>query len=423
MGAAYVYNQCMYNFRYHLITITSVFVALALGLLLGAAIATSDLAHTTTEDMVENVLLRYETLVEENTDLEQRLQSTSTLATDFVSNWSESRLDGRIVVLLLGNTLEDRNLQNDIAGTIRGAGGSVVTVTILKTDFGLNDGDTRTALQQVVEEVQGEEYQVTLAKRLEQEWSYSYSSSSVELTQDDFDLQRHTYTQSLSAANTELNAESGGSVVLDEAAITGTYGAVAPTTDFQKVLYEQYKLTRTLLMHEIISISTDYSPLIEHANPEAPTEQLAAYRVATAWQLPYSVNGLINGLAQQQNEAMMQSQIGMRLSLLFNEAGTNGELVYPAWLKTSIPKSTSGEVALPNYYVLLIQPSYLNESMELLARENSLSCATTPDTVTGHYSILALLSGAQAGIYGEDRSAENHFPSLPEDTSGRAVFK
>lgn len=418
-----MYNQRMYNFRYHLVTITSVFVALALGLLLGAAIATSDLAQTTTEDMVESVLLRYETLVDEKTNLEQQLQSNSALATEFVSNWSPSRLDGRTVVLLLGNTLEDRNLQTDIASTIRGAGGSLVTVTMRRTDFGLDDDDTRAALQQVVEEVEGEDYQVTLAKRLEQEWSYTYPTLSEEPTQEDFDLQKHTYSQSLPAAVAELSAEAENGAALNKTAIEGTYGAVVPTTSFQRILFEQYKLTRTLLTLEIISISVDYSLLEEHTDPEAPTEQQAAYHVATAWQLPYGANGLINGLAQQQNEAMMQTQMGMQLSLLFQEAGANDELVYPAWLKASIPKSTSGEVALPNYHVVLIQPSYLTDSMEILASERSLSCVTTPETVTGSYAILALLSGAQAGIYGEDRSAENHFPALPEDTSGRAVFR
>ncbi|MDR1088907.1 MAG: copper transporter [Coriobacteriales bacterium] len=439
----------MYNFRYHLVTICSIFVALALGLLLGAAIASSDLAQSTSDDMVGSMLSRYETLIDDNARLTRELEGNTELASDLTGAWSEKRLDGRTIVLLLGDTLGDRSLQASLTDAINHAGGSVVNVTVLKQDFGLEDEEIRTALQTIVDEVPGEEYQQTLAHQLEQEWSYVYTTSSAEPTQEDFDLPFYTYTR----INDELTAieNAGGEKTPDQAAADNAEGeSASPTgrssetvllsdgsgseplasdgglvaqTPFQKIFFDRYSLTRALLTYRIVDIGVNYTQLAEHKDPSPPNDQRAALRIATSWQLPYGVNGLINGLAQQQDDAMMQTRIGLQLTLSFEQAGAASDLVYPLWLRSSIPHSVRGSVAKPNYYTLLIQPDYLNYSMDILASENSLSCVTTPQTVSGRYSLIALLSGAQAGIYGEDRSPENNFVPLPEDSSGRAAFR
>lgn len=413
----------MFSFRYHLVTIFSIFAALALGLLLGAAIAASDLARSTSDDMVGSMLSRYETLVDDKSRLEQELENDSALAEELVGYWSDERLSGRTVAVLLGDTLEDRGLFTDISRAVTQASGSVVEITVLRTDFGLDDEDIRAALQEVVEEVPGEEYQTTIANRLLEEWSYVFTSTSIEPTQEDMNLPRHSYSD-VSVANVigDVSTSSGiaGESVTESSVADSD---LTPQTAFQRAFYERYALTRTLLASKVIRIEADYSYLEEHEDPSAPSDQLAAYHVATAWQLPYGVTGLVNGLAQQQDDAMMQTRIGLRLTLGFQEAGAKGDLTYPTWLTTSIPRSTSGDVALPNYYSLLIQPSHLNYSMDILASENSLSCVTKPETLGGRYSIVALLSGAQAGIYGADRPVENRFAPLPEDISGRAVFR
>ncbi len=430
----------MYSFRYHLVTICAIFVALALGLLVGAAIASSSLVRSTSDDMVESMMSRYETLVDENARLGQELESNSALAADLTGYWSQERLDGRTVVLMLGNTLDDRSLQTDITDSINQAGGSVVNVTVLRPDFGLDDEALSTALEEIVAEVPGEPYTETLANRLEEEWSYSYTTSSTEPTQEDFDLPYHSYTQitdELSAIEnaggertTEEDAQSGRApteditpTTEDEAPTLTADGGLQPQTAFQKLFFDQYPLTRALLTFGIISINADYSLLAEHVDPSPPSDQQAAYHIATVWQLPYDVNGVISGLAQQEDEAQAQAEVGLQVTLRFQEAGTSYDLTYPIWLRASIPKSSSGDVPLPNYYTLLIQPSYLTDSMDIIASENGLSCVTHPESVSGRYSVIALLSGAQAGIYGEDRSSESSFAPLPEDTSGRAAFR
>lgn len=407
----------MYNFRYHLVTICSVFIALALGLLLGAAIASSEVVQSTSDDMVDSMMSRYETLVNENVQLEQSLDSNSSLAEDLTAAWSKDRLDGRTIALMLGNSVEDRSLRSSLTELINNAGGSVVSITIIDPDFGLGDDATSERLRGVVAEVAGEEYQQTLAKKLAEEWTFVYVASSIEPTQEDYDLASHNYIQE--------QIESNGTSALADSHIETIVSSHGPTpqTAFQSMIHEQYPLTRTLLALGIISISADYSQLSQHADPAAPNDQLAAYAVTSAWQLPYNVNGFINGFVPDRAEVTEQNRVGIQMTLRIQEAGAAGDIHYPAWLRASLPKSSSGDVALPNYYALLIQPSDSDTSMEAIASANNLSCVTSPNSTLGRYSVLALLTGSQAGIYGENRDDENRYAPLPQDESGRAAFR
>ncbi len=448
----------MYNFRYHLITIVSIFVSLALGLLLGAAIASSDLAQSTTDDMIDSLLSRYDTLTQTNTRLEQEAQDNLALAAMLRGPWANNRLEGRTIVVLLGNSVEDVSLRTSITATINSADGNVVGVTVEQPDFGLGDEDIYSALQEIVSEEPGVDYQQTLAQNLVDEWSYAYvGSPSAQISTDaDFEIVEHRYSEqeSESSPTAPSSGASGASsdslegvpapgLETGEPGASGqgasapqsgeddtlaepayTEGELSPRTPLQKLLHERYPLTTTLLLLGVISIDVDYSLLAEHTNPSTPTDQAAVYSIATAWQLPYGVNGIINGFAPTQGNEAGHSQIGLYLTQRIHAAGVAKELPYPNWLKTSIPtRATVGNAEQPNYHALLIQPAYLSSTMEQAAGEQGLSCVTSPNTVSGQYSLVALLSGSQAGIYGANQVPERRFAPLPEDTSGRVVFR
>lgn len=400
----------MYTFRYHLVTICSVFIALALGLLLGAAIASSELAQSTSDDMVEGMLSRYEELVDENINLEQSSTDSQALVGQLTVGWAHERLDGRTIVLMLGTTAEDQVLRSTYTELLSQAGATVVNVTVERPDFGLGEEDILAALESVVPSVKDEEYQQTLAKRLVEEWTYVYTTSSAVSGSEDLELPHHDYTLPSSEAE----------ALSSEFDITG---GLEPATAFQTVIYEKYALTRALLSLGVISIEVDYAMLAGHTNPEPGTDQIAAYSIATAWQLPYSVNGLINGFVPEKIDDTQKTRVGIQLTVLMQEAGEDGNLLYPAWLRTSLPKSTSGEVERPSYYALLVQPNNSDTTMESLARVNMLSCVTTPSTPMGRYSVIALLSGAEVGVYGENLSEGYHYAPMSEDTSGRAAFR
>lgn len=403
----------MYSFRYHLVTICSILVALALGLLLGAALATSDLVQETSGEMVDSILSRYETLDAANEKLTEEVQNNTTLASDLTKEWSEERFEGRTIVLMFGNNNEDEALSATLTEAITYAGGSVVNVTVEREDFGLGDSEIKSALLGIVKQVPDEDYQQTLAHRLVEEWSYHYSASSVSPVEEDFSLEPYDYAQPTLVS--PEGAQSGAALNNGETLTT--------ETEFQDLFNNRYALTRKLLSLGIISIATDYSSLQEHKEPETPTEQLAALSVATAWQLPYGMNGFVNGFAPGNNDVTQQAQMGIQITLSVQAAAADGRLHYPSWLKTSIPRDVGDESSQPNYHALLVQSSNTSFAMDVIAESNELSCVTTPTTTSGRYSVLALLSGAEAGIYGEDRPPNYRFAPLPEDPTGRAVFR
>ncbi|MCL2807532.1 MAG: copper transporter [Coriobacteriia bacterium] len=403
----------MYSFRYHLVTICSILMALALGLLLGAAIASSELAQRTQSDMVDSMLSRYESLVDANDKLEEDILTSTAFATTLSENWTEGRLNGRTIVLMFGNSRSDEILSSDLAAYLTRAGASVVHVTVLLEDFGLGDRDISSALRELIEEDLREDHQQALAKRLAEEWSYQNNLPLPESSREDHNLAPYTYSQ-------PINFLEASPLDLD--------GGLEPQTPLQKRLFEQYPLTRALLSLGVISISVNYSNLQELEDPAPPKEQLAALHIATAWQLPYCVNGFINGYLDTDNlasdDASAEIQMGTQLALSMHEAAKEGLLQFATWYRVSFARGAEQVLdEQANYHVLLVQPASQDYPMEQLANFYGFSCVTTPETPSGRYSIVALLTGAEAGIYGEDRSLQNRFAPLPLDVTGRAAFK
>jgi hypothetical protein len=410
----------MYNFRYHLVTICSIFIALAIGLLLGAAVAGSDLARSTSDSMVDSMLARFDELNNQNAKLESLSNENGLLADEFAANWAKNRLDGRTVVTLLGSSEADATLSKNLSDNLKRSNAAVVGITVNQSQFGLDNPAIKQALQKVLPAVQGEDYQATLANRLVAEWSYSYTTSEGDApTAADTQIQKVTYPIVYVDTNQKPSeAESG---IMDQPLLTDD--GISPQTPFQETIYQQYSLTRALLTLGVITVDTNYQPLLDHTMPVIPDSQNAALQVAEAWHLPYAVNGLVNGLSTiDSNDLLKTSSVGITISSKFNEFGSANKLSYPAWLKASIPIYANSGTGLTNYYVLLIQDSSLETDITSEAISANLSCVTTPNTITGNYAILALLSGAKAGIYGEDRPQESRFPKLPVDTTGRAAF-
>lgn len=406
----------MHSFRYHLVTICSVFVALALGLLLGAAIASSELVQQTSDGMVDDVMSRYDALVSENATLEQAVDDNEGLAQSLTGAWAEERLDGRTIVLLLGNSTNDEALKKEYTKLLSQSGASVVNVTVLATDFGTGSEDTLAALQEIVPSEDGKEYPEVLAEALVAEWASVYTGSFSDDLLEDLAITPHDYTAPLSSNSTSTSTTT-------EVGENGVFDGLSPKTPLQTALYDKYPLTRALLTLEIIKIEADYSPLSGHSSPEASLEQQAIYSIASAWQLPYGVNGLVNGFVPAGVEDENLSRVGIQVAFEMQERGASGSLPYPAWLRTSLPKTDEELTDTASYYVLLIRPTDTDTTMVSVAGTSGLSCVTTPSTIMGRYSSLALLTGSTIGVYGDDREAGYHYAPTPRDSSGRQAFR
>jgi hypothetical protein len=77
----------MYNFRYHLVTIVSIFAALALGLLLGVAITGSDLVRDASSNLAKSLTDQFDELNATNRDLSDKLKNEQQFSEALATGW------------------------------------------------------------------------------------------------------------------------------------------------------------------------------------------------------------------------------------------------------------------------------------------------------------------------------------------------
>lgn len=122
----------MYNFRYHIITVTSIFIALAIGLLLGVAVGRSNAVQVTTDSLVESLNESLDTIQQENDALEQRSRSAEEFGAMLAQAWVDGRLSGASVLVVYdGGSSACAQIVDEAVAT---AGGSTVGVRLAVPD-------------------------------------------------------------------------------------------------------------------------------------------------------------------------------------------------------------------------------------------------------------------------------------------------
>jgi hypothetical protein len=399
----------MYNFRYHLVTIVSIFAALALGLLLGVAITGSELVKDASSNLAESLTKQFDELNSTNDALSKQLQTEELLTDELFSAWSAERLTGRTIAILTKTPEADDALAAELSALIRQSGGIPVVVHIDPSrGFALEDEKMAAEFKQLVPEVEGEDYEVTLARALVDEWSFTVR-------------------------------ESDGSLL--------------------SALETHYPLTILLVEEKLISVSVSYKPLLDAFNAgglagSALSSQHFAYSTAEEHQFPYGVNGVINTAVVVPGEGTPPSAdpFAQQIALQFDQKGIAGELPYfvidekdelptPTEPGDEATEEEGGDdeaenppaatqeppavVELPanaNYYALVAQSGEAGEVMRAFAQDRGLACVLSPFDSSGRYSVIALLSGADKGIYGLDLIGVAPLPPAPSDLLGNAAF-
>jgi hypothetical protein len=476
VGGQERYNLRMYNFRYLLVTIVSIFVSLAIGLLLGAAIAGSDLVRDTSQDMMDSLMSRLDDINATNLDLRRELDDDNLLAAQFIDDWAGKRLDGRTICIIGSPAEDDAATAESLRAAVARAGGATVLIKVQRDSFGINDEQLRADLEKLVPVVQGEDYGVTIARVLADEWIYSYVATAADAPSADDEAvgalpQLGAITTSVDVAaasdtapdavaasgavdasglpsSTEATPEAPATAPANDApAVTDAEAASASAapasnlnpqpalpTPFQNAIFSHYYLTAYLVEHAVIQITTDYHLLSEHTSPQLQSEQLAALRVAGTWQVPYATNGVINTLVHSETNpveddatagllpdtAYRGDAVALALTDLFAARGVEKTLPYPAALR---PASADDEAETDpiSYFALLAQSGAKAQAFVTSAREHSLAALVSLEGETDVYNTIALLSGGKRGAYGLD-APDGRFPALPSDPSGRLPF-
>jgi hypothetical protein len=394
----------MYNFRYHLVTIVSIFAALALGLLLGVAITGSDLVRDASSNLAESLTDQFDDLSKANDDLSDQLQTQQLFSQELLSGWQADRLVGRTIVILTRTPKAEDSLADGLSSLIAQCGGIPVIVRLdPSAGFALEDESSTSNLKEILPEVKGEAYDVTLARALTDEWSFAVED-----------------------------------------------GTSPSTGAFE----ENYPLTELLVKNKRIEVTTAYQSLIKAINTEGTWEAAAlaqqrfAFELAERLRLPYGANGVIDTavFSLAENEQQISADpVALQIALHFDQKGAAGELPYrklsesetedgssaaeqdsPAVESSPSPGSrqSSGltESSEANYYALLAQQAQAADVMLDFSQETGLSCELVPLEPIGHYGVIALLSGAKKGAYGLSRNGVTLLPPIPTDAQGNAPF-
>lgn len=92
----------MYNLRYHIASLVAVFLALAMGLFLGAMIVDSGAVDRTSASVIESLQKEYDSLRTENARLDDEVADGAAFESTLVGEWADGRLVDSTVLLVAG---------------------------------------------------------------------------------------------------------------------------------------------------------------------------------------------------------------------------------------------------------------------------------------------------------------------------------
>ncbi|MCL1846614.1 MAG: copper transporter [Coriobacteriia bacterium] len=432
----------MYNFRYHLVTIVSIFAALAIGLLLGVALTGSDLVRDASSNLAQSLTEQFDELNRVNRELTDQLEDEQLFASQLAAGWQKDRLKGRTVVLLTRTTADGDNLVEELGSLITRNGGIPVLIRInSEHGFGLTDEQLLSALQEILPKADNEDYEVTLARALAQEWSFTYKAFRPPTAAS---TATGTPGASGTSGTTGLSGEpESGDIKAqddDDESAVGEIVVSPPatplgTTSIAVAFDSNYPLTTKLVEAGYLEVTVSYRPILDtvSAATEAESEALAtqklAYQQAQNQQLPYSVNGIINTAVYWPTGSSLPrlDQTALCITQQFDLLGEAGMLPY--LLFDASESHLAGELPSEqlerdlSYYALLVQQEKFADTILPVAEDNNLSCVLSPQAKYRNYSVIALLTGASRGVYGVDTPGVQPFPSIPADNKGNAPFE
>jgi copper transport outer membrane protein MctB len=140
------------SFRYHLVSIVAVFLALALGVLVGTTVVNQGVIHDLTS-RTNSAVKRAKDLEKQVTDLQQRLTDWGNFATAALPLMVEGQLTGRQVVLVTQEGVGAGDVDR-VRRTLQDAGGKVVAELVLTRRMALTDPASRSDLAALVGSLQ-----------------------------------------------------------------------------------------------------------------------------------------------------------------------------------------------------------------------------------------------------------------------------
>lgn len=138
----------MYNLRYHIASLVGVFLALALGLVLGGLVVRQGYFDEQQSAIVSNLKKEFADLQETNNALQEDLEVQQQYSSAVTSDWISGRLTGMTLVILTSG--DEQEAVEAAQQAAKDAGATSVVVTLEKEGLGLDDDDVSAALQSIL---------------------------------------------------------------------------------------------------------------------------------------------------------------------------------------------------------------------------------------------------------------------------------
>ena len=127
----------MYNLRYHIASLVAVFLALALGLVLGGLVVQQGSFSKQQKALVGSLQRDFKKLKSENTRLKAEIRVQSGFSEQMTSAWAKDRLAGHSVVILTSGAEKEGGAA--AVEAVKAAGGTPVVVKLVNREFGVNN--------------------------------------------------------------------------------------------------------------------------------------------------------------------------------------------------------------------------------------------------------------------------------------------
>lgn len=122
----------MYTWRYHLLTLVAVFLALGLGLLVGIGLSDSGVVETGNAGLVSDIQRDLDNLSQINNELNRSASQNQRYQDDTLPFLVSGQLQGQRYAVVAAGTVGDQVLR-DLGSAINSAGGQVVSTTRLNS--------------------------------------------------------------------------------------------------------------------------------------------------------------------------------------------------------------------------------------------------------------------------------------------------
>jgi Copper transport outer membrane protein, MctB len=159
----------MFNLRYHIASLVAVFLALAIGLVLGGLVVRQGGFDRQQRALVSSLQSEYNKLKADNTSLKSSLSLESAYAKQMTDAWVAGRLAGSTVVVLTSGSPNEG--ADQVVGAVKSAGGSAAIVTIEKPNFALDESVVASSVAVALGTPDAKPTSAVVAKQLVDEWS------------------------------------------------------------------------------------------------------------------------------------------------------------------------------------------------------------------------------------------------------------